>query len=724
MRQPSPGCIKDPNIGPELTDPDGSKYSQGKCSCNVPHEEQVIDSTPLNLPVVDEIGYQYMYQVFDSILSQGPEAIPQYEHSMDIGMSASIEAAQTIAQSGKQADSFLDWFDQPCNVGNYTKDVEKIFNPLCDANDPPRESGPNTEDSTVQKIRRGIGQALSGVAKGVGRSIGSQDASSESDNAASDETKAEQEAADETTAEEEPAEEEPAEEDPAEEEPAEEESTEEEPAADKKAADNKKAADDKAAADLAAEVQAFADNSAGKSAAEKTATAGPEASEDSVSSKDSPAEEDTVTSEEEDGSTTSSEDSSAEEDTETSENEDDIAASSEDSLPEEDTETVEDDDTLATEEDTETDESDTGYDSGYGTSDSLERRGRKPKKTTKSGKKTKGAGSDKKDKAASSGRKDTTASSEKKDATATSKKQKATATSGSKDATTSAKDGSTTGSESTSAAQTASTTSLSSKDAGDAEEDSTTSLTEGAGAGAAEEDSTTTSEGEEAAPDDSATDSENAGASEEETKPTKLTSCPLKQSGGTKGTAKDKTLGKRVPPDDVQMDLQPDYGKTYMGIVNTEEVVSNALIRHYAKRGYDHIRDIFSGGNIMVAALHVNGAGVVVASSARPSLEKDGDAVSDKLTEQAKEHLPAYWEVAKDRKHRSGKAIMKWHAEDVAMVLGASCLNDGPQKIATYGRYEAGGTLGPKPPCSGGVNTKPTCKQILAAMEISIVPLQ
>ncbi|KAL8856965.1 MAG: hypothetical protein Q9178_006460 [Gyalolechia marmorata] len=745
----SPGCIKDPSIGPDLTDPDGNKYSQGKCSCNVPHEEQVIDNTPLNLPVVDDIGCQYMYQAFDSILSQGPQAILQYEQSMDIGMSASIEAAQTIAHSGKQADSFLGWLDQPCNVGNYTKDVEKIFNPLCDAKGPLRESGPNTGDNGIQKIRRGIGKAASSIAKGISKSIGSQDASSESDNAA-----AEEEAAD-------------------------------------------KAASDKAATE--------------KALAEKKATTNPEAGEDS---KDSLAEEDTESSADDDDSAASSEDSLAEEDTESSEDDDDSAASSEDSLAEEDTETLEDDDTLATEEDTEADESDTGYDSGYSTSDSLERRAKKAK-TAKSGKKSTGAGSGKKDTAASSGKKDTAASSGKKDTTADSGKKDTTATSGKKDetatsgkkdtaatsgkkdttassgkkdttassgkkdttagsgkkdTTASSKDDSTTGSESTSAAEEDSTTSLSkgagagaakedstttsegdnaalgnsatdSKSAGASKEDSTTSLSKGAGAGTAKEDSTPTSEGDDAALDDSATDSESAGASEEETdsgskgatnsqkasaKSIEITSsCPLKHKGGTKGTAKDKTLGKRAPPPEIAMSQAANFGRTWVGHAATEEVVSNNLLRRYARRGYEQIQDRFDGGNIIVAAFHVSGVGVVVASSARASND-EAFVVAERLKALAQTRLPAYWAIVRDRTHTSGLALAKWHAEDVAMVFGARFLACGGQtKMATYGRYRPNAELGPKPPCNGpGAQLQPPCRDVLNAMEVSIVPQQ
>ncbi|KAL8918393.1 MAG: hypothetical protein Q9172_005452 [Xanthocarpia lactea] len=406
-------------------------------------------------------------------------------------------------------------------------------------------------------------------------------------------------------------------------------------------------------------------------------------------------------------------------------------ASSEDSLAEEDTETLEDDDTLATEEDTDADESDTGYDSGYDTSDSLERRAKKPK-TAKSGKKTTGAGSGKKDTAASSGKKDTTADSGKKDTTATSGKKDTTASSGKrdttagsgkKDTTASSKDDSTTGSESTSAAEAASTTSSSSKDAGDAEEDSIT-----------------TSEGDGAALDDSATDSESAGASEEETdsgskgatnsqkgsaESIEITSCPLEHKGGAKGTAKDKTLGKRVPPPDVVMGQTPNYGKTWMGFLATEEVVSNDLIRQYARRGYEQIQDRFQGGDIIVAAFHISRVGVVVASSARAK-NTEAFAVAERLKTRAQELIPAYWEEVKDRTHPSGLALAKWHAEDVAMVLGAGCFASGGQmKMATFGRYRPNAALGPKPPCSGtNAPTQPPCRDVLNAMEVSIVPLE
>ncbi|KAL9027735.1 MAG: hypothetical protein Q9180_007285, partial [Flavoplaca navasiana] len=158
----SPGCIKNGAIGPDMTDPDGNRYSPGDCTCQVPRTDQVVDDTHLILPVVDDIGCPIVYQAFDDILNKGPAAIQQKELSMDIGMTASIEAAKTIADSGKEADSFLDWLDQPCEVGNYTEDITKIFNPLCDAKDPanPDDDSNTSKDTEKRSPRGGIGRAL------------------------------------------------------------------------------------------------------------------------------------------------------------------------------------------------------------------------------------------------------------------------------------------------------------------------------------------------------------------------------------------------------------------------------------------------------------------------------------------------------------------------------------------------------------------------------------
>ncbi|KAL8916005.1 MAG: hypothetical protein Q9172_006515 [Xanthocarpia lactea] len=129
-------CTSESDNVPEIADPDGDRYTLGKCICEVPMVNQVVDETSLSLPVVADIGCPIIYRAFDAILDVGAAAIPGVEAPMDVGMNASIQAAKTISDSGKEADSFLNWFDQPCDAGNYTDVVSKIFNPLCDVPDP------------------------------------------------------------------------------------------------------------------------------------------------------------------------------------------------------------------------------------------------------------------------------------------------------------------------------------------------------------------------------------------------------------------------------------------------------------------------------------------------------------------------------------------------------------------------------------------------------------
>ncbi|KAL9013592.1 MAG: hypothetical protein Q9180_009002, partial [Flavoplaca navasiana] len=131
----SPKCTTSGDNVPEILDPEGDRYTPGECVCDVPIVDQMVDETLLPLPVVADIGCPTVYQAFDAILDVGAAAIPDEEAPMDIGMNASIQAAKTISDSGKEADSFLDWFDQPCEVGNYTDVISKIFNPLCEVPD-------------------------------------------------------------------------------------------------------------------------------------------------------------------------------------------------------------------------------------------------------------------------------------------------------------------------------------------------------------------------------------------------------------------------------------------------------------------------------------------------------------------------------------------------------------------------------------------------------------
>ncbi|KAL8857843.1 MAG: hypothetical protein Q9178_005599 [Gyalolechia marmorata] len=79
--------------------------------------------------------------------------------------------------NGKGADSFLSWFDQPCEAGNYTDVVSKIFNPLCDVPDP---AIANIDSKVPQKKdkRSPKGKGGGGGSKGGGDSKGSSGSSS------------------------------------------------------------------------------------------------------------------------------------------------------------------------------------------------------------------------------------------------------------------------------------------------------------------------------------------------------------------------------------------------------------------------------------------------------------------------------------------------------------------------------------------------------------------
>ncbi|KAI4269266.1 MAG: hypothetical protein LQ337_007391 [Flavoplaca oasis] len=166
----SPECTTPGDNVPAILDPQGDRYTPGECVCDVPMVNQMVDETLLPLPVVTDIGCPIVYRAFDAILDVGPAAIPDEEAPMDIGMNASIQAAKTISDSGKEADSFLDWFDQPCEVGNYTDVISKIFSPLCDAKDPanPDDESKTSKDKDKRSPRGGFGKALG---KSVGKLV-------------------------------------------------------------------------------------------------------------------------------------------------------------------------------------------------------------------------------------------------------------------------------------------------------------------------------------------------------------------------------------------------------------------------------------------------------------------------------------------------------------------------------------------------------------------------
>ncbi|KAL8979476.1 MAG: hypothetical protein Q9205_005198 [Flavoplaca limonia] len=163
----SPECTTSGDNVPEILDPEGDRYTPGECVCDVPIVDQMVDETLLPLPVVADIGCPIVYQAFDAILDVGAAAIPDEEAPMDIGMNASIQAAKTISDSGKEADSFLGWFDQPCEVGNYTDVILKIFNPLCEV---PDSVVANTDGKTTNGKEKRSPKGGKGGSKSSGKS--------------------------------------------------------------------------------------------------------------------------------------------------------------------------------------------------------------------------------------------------------------------------------------------------------------------------------------------------------------------------------------------------------------------------------------------------------------------------------------------------------------------------------------------------------------------------
>ncbi|KAI4272187.1 MAG: hypothetical protein LQ337_005470 [Flavoplaca oasis] len=155
----------------QITDPNGDRYNHGECRCQVPLARQVVDGTPMSLPDATQIGCPILYRAFDAILDDGLAAIRKQEEYLDIGMNASIEAAKTISDSGKKADSFLDWFDHPCEVGNYTDVINKIFQPLCEVSEtvvPYTDKTTNDREKRSPKGGRGGGGSRGGSSAGGG----------------------------------------------------------------------------------------------------------------------------------------------------------------------------------------------------------------------------------------------------------------------------------------------------------------------------------------------------------------------------------------------------------------------------------------------------------------------------------------------------------------------------------------------------------------------------
>lgn len=122
-------------------DPDGNKFFMGQCVCGGdPIIKEVAETVAKALPAVAAIGCEILINSLGKVLEYGLDAIPGVGE-ISAGMSSSIRAAKTIAENGEQAASFASWFGDPCNkdhnpdVEKYTKNIDKIFDPLSSISD-------------------------------------------------------------------------------------------------------------------------------------------------------------------------------------------------------------------------------------------------------------------------------------------------------------------------------------------------------------------------------------------------------------------------------------------------------------------------------------------------------------------------------------------------------------------------------------------------------------
>ncbi|KAL9039330.1 MAG: hypothetical protein Q9180_002593 [Flavoplaca navasiana] len=128
-------CVTKESDTSWIMDPDGHRYTPGECVCKAPVKDQVIDNTPITLPVVDDIGCSIVYEAFDAVLKDGSTAIPDTQESMNVGLKAAVQAAKAVAVYGKDADTLLEWLDISCTKSNYTDVVQKVYGPLSDVPD-------------------------------------------------------------------------------------------------------------------------------------------------------------------------------------------------------------------------------------------------------------------------------------------------------------------------------------------------------------------------------------------------------------------------------------------------------------------------------------------------------------------------------------------------------------------------------------------------------------
>lgn len=123
-------CVTAETSAAESLNADGNRYIPGKCVYAAPVSRQQIDKFELNLTVVNEIGWQPLYNAFNAILDHGASAMPGTGIPIDVRMNASIQAVKTVARDEKEVYFFLNWFAYLCRTNSYTDVVAKLFDPL------------------------------------------------------------------------------------------------------------------------------------------------------------------------------------------------------------------------------------------------------------------------------------------------------------------------------------------------------------------------------------------------------------------------------------------------------------------------------------------------------------------------------------------------------------------------------------------------------------------
>ncbi|KAL9033815.1 MAG: hypothetical protein Q9180_005749, partial [Flavoplaca navasiana] len=232
--------------------------------------------------------------------------------------------------------------------------------------------------------------------------------------------------------------------------------------------------------------------------------------------------------------------------------------------------------------------------------------------------------------------------------------------------------------------------------------------------------------------------------------------CPPK-STGVSAAASNKPLVKRAgaPATDFGAELQMremyGLGATYWGYVGFQHDLDCWELKEYAVVGYNQIRNKPNiNGIVIVAALWIPKVGVVVGSKPRaapgPGTETQrSNAVAAQMADIAESWFPAYWNLVRHRYHRDPRRqgeIDKWHAEDIALIMGgyewsqaeALRLSDAPPPLRkmpegtmslAYGKYRANDPVGFKPACGLGSNENALlqrpCAEVLADLGVKYV---